>query len=270
MIDGHRICLTIPAGRRRYLEVLIPQLLREPGWDALQIWVNTAIAEDLDYLNALPSRDPRIQLVQLPAGVAPNGSSTIYHFFPNCIEHGTVYIRFDDDICYVEPGAVEKLAKFRIDHPRPFLVFPVIINNAIISHILSGLRRIKPPKYIEAQCMDEVGWADPSFAEALHRFFLKALGENKIDRFKFKTRPIALSRMSINCIAWLGEEFAKFGGKIGFTHEEEWLSVTRPTHLGAYNLIYGQTVVAHFAFYPQRDHLDRTDILERYRQAAGV
>jgi hypothetical protein len=270
MIDGHHICLTIPAGRRRYLDLLIPQLLREQGWDELQIWVNTTRPEDLAYIDGLPSLDPRIRLVQLPDGIAPDGPSTIFHFFPNCIEPGTVYIRFDDDICYVEPGTVEKLARFRLARRQPFLIFPVIVNNAIISHILQGLGRFRLKKYIEAQCMDEIGWGDPKFAEFLHGRFLQALRNKNIDRFKFPTRPIALSRMSINCIAWLGEEFAKFDGKLGFTHEEEWLSVTRPTQLGSYNLIYGHTVVAHFAFYTQREYLDGTDLLEQYRQAAGV
>jgi hypothetical protein len=270
MIDGHRVCLTIPAGRKRYLEVLVPQLLRERGWDELQLWVNTARPEDLAYLDTLPSCDPRIRLVQLPAGVEPNGPSTIHHFFPHCVDPDHVYIRFDDDICYVEPGTVESLAGIRIAEAQPFLIFPVIINNAIISHILQGLGRIKLRKYIEAQCKDPVGWGNPQFAEFLHRSFLKALADGAIDRFKFPSRPIALSRMSINCIAWRGEEFARFGGKLGFTNEEEWLSVSRPTQIGGYNLIYGQAVVAHFAFYPQRAHLDGTDLLEQYRDAAGL
>jgi hypothetical protein len=270
MIEGHRVCLTIPAGRQRYLEVLIPQLFRERGWDELQIWVNTANAGDLAYLDGLPELDPRIRLLRLPAGIEPDGPSTICHFFPNCTDSGTVYIRFDDDICYVEPRTVEKLAAFRIAHAKPFLIFPVIINNAIISHILQGLGRIEAKRYIEAYVMDEIGWEDPIFAESLHRRFLKALEEGEIDKFKFATRPIAMSRMSINCIAWRGEEFAKFEGKLGFTHEEEWLSVTRPTQLASFNLIYGRTVVAHFSFYTQRKHLDRTDLLEQYRLAAGV
>jgi hypothetical protein len=270
VIDDHRLCLTIPAGRRRYLELLIPQLLRERGWDELQIWVNTARPDDLAYLDGLPALDPRIRLLHLPPGVEPDGPSTICHFFPNCIDGGTVYIRFDDDICYVEPGMVEKLAAFRIAQPKPFLIFPVIVNNAIISHILQGLGRIEARRYIEAQCMDEIGWRDPKFAESLHRNFLKALSDDKIDRFKFATRPIAMSRMSINCIAWRGEEFAKFEGRLGFTHEEEWLSVTRPTQLASFNLIYGRAVVAHFSFYTQREYLDRTDLLEQYRLAAGV
>ena len=270
MIDNHRVSIVIPAGRRRYMELLIPQLLREKGWDELQVWVNTDVPGDLAYLSGLPALDPRIRLLSLPEGVAPEGALTIHHFFPNCIDENTVYIRTDDDIVYIEPGAIAKLARFRIRHPRPFLVFPVIVNNAIITHILQVLGRIKVDKYVKASCTDPVGWKNPQFAENLHRIFLKLIEDNEIGRFKFTNRPIALSRMSINCIAWLGSEFAKFGGVLGSIHEEEWLSVVKPTDLGVPNAIYGDVIVSHFAFYKQRAHLDQTDILDKYRELIAV
>ena len=270
MIDGYNIVLCIPAGRRRYMEVLIPQLLRETGWDELQVWVNTNDADDISYLNGLPALDQRIRLLQLPAGVAANGGWTIHHFYPHCIDEDTVYIRLDDDVCWIEPGTIAKLAAVRIRNQMPFLIYPIIVNNAIVTHIWQALGKISANNYIHAQCMDNIGWKNPKFAENLHRMFLGALAQNNIDHFKFPTRAIALSRMSINCIAWLGREFAKFSGRLGSNDEEEWLSVTRPTQLGVHNLIYGDSIVAHFSFYTQRDHLDTTDILSRYKELAGV
>lgn len=269
MIGGFRVCITIPAGRQRYMELLIPQLLRESGWDELQIWVNTTDPSDLAYLRGLPSLDGRIRLVTLPDGEKPDGMYTIYRFFPNCIDADTIYIRIDDDVVYIEPGLVEQLVRFRIRNEQPFIVFPVIINNAIITHILQAIGRIRLRPYVSAYCMDEVGWRNPTVAEALHRSFLKALEAGDISRFKFRSRPIALSRMSINCICWFGREFAEFGGVMP-VEEEEWLSVTKPTMLAVPNAIFGGAVVAHFSFYTQREHLDKTDILERYRRLAGV
>jgi hypothetical protein len=265
VIANHRVVLTIPAGRRRYLDVLIPQILREEGWDELQVWVNTADADDLAHLNGLPRLDPRIRLIPLPDGIAPRGPWTIHHFFTNCIANDTVYIRLDDDICYIEPQTIAKLARFRIANPEAFLIFPVIVNNAIISHIWQALGVITVNGYIGANCMDAIGWENAQFAENMHRMFLDVLRGNQLSRLKFPNRPIAMSRMSINCISWLGAEFAKFEGRLGSNNEEEWLSVTRPTQLGGYNLIYGDAVVSHFAFYPQRSHMDATDLLERYR-----
>src|SRR5512139_2506516 len=244
MIDGYKVTVCIPAGRQRYMEVLIPQILREEGWDELQIWVNTDNAADVTYLNSLPLLDHRIRLLHLPDGVLARGGWTIHNFYPYYIDDDTVYIPFDDDVCWIEPGTIKSLESGRVKHQIPFLIYPVIVNNAIITHIWQALGRIDVNKYIYADCTDEIGWRNPKFAEKLHRIFLKSLKENKIGRFKFPTRPIALSRMSINCISWLGKEFAKFDGRLASDNEEEWLSVTRPTQLGTYNLIFGNAIVA--------------------------
>ncbi|MCB2058918.1 MAG: hypothetical protein R3E09_04915 [Novosphingobium sp.] len=252
------------------MELLIPQILREDGWDELQIWLNTTEPDDVSYIRGLPALDKRIRVVSLPDGMEPKGIGTIYRFFPNCIDEGTVYIRFDDDICYIEPGTIPKLAAFRIKQREPFVIYPVIINNALISHIFQVLGRIRAPKYLTTHCMDSMGWKDPKFAETMHRAFLSFLEKGDIERFKLPTRIVAGCRVSINCIAWLGEEFAKFGGVLGMPDEEEWLSVTRNTRQAGYNMIFGEVVVAHFAFYPQREYLDETDILERYRNVLGL
>ena len=42
----HDVIVAIPAGRRKYLELLIPQLLREEGFDELQLWLNAENRED--------------------------------------------------------------------------------------------------------------------------------------------------------------------------------------------------------------------------------
>ena len=170
----------------------------------------------------------------------------------------------------IEPGAIAKLAKFRIEHREPFVIYPVIINNAYISHVYQALGRIRAPKYLTTHCMDSLGWNDPKFAEMIHRTFLSFLEKGDIERFKIPTRIVSGCRVSINCIAWLGEEFARFNGELGMSDEEEWLSVTRPTQMAGYNMVYGEVVVAHFAFYPQREYLDETDLLDRYRKVAGL
>ena len=265
---NHRVCLVIPAGRRRYLEVLIPQILREEGWDTLQIWLNTIAPEDLSYLRGLPSLDPRIQLIE-PPEYAPDGNKTIGQFFRNCLSPDTVYIRFDDDVCFVEKGLVQKLAQYRAENREPFLITPVVINNAMITYVLQVLDKIKVPgnRYITANCLDEIAWNCPKFAERLHRKFLKLVRNGKIDQFKFPSRPMAINRFSINCISWLGEEFARFDGLVPYgVSEEEFLSVIKPTQLGKANFIYGDAIVSHFAFFTQREHLDQTNILGQYKR----
>ena len=57
MIDDHKVTIVIPAGRRRYLELLIPQILAQEGWDELQVWLNTKEPDDIAYISGLPALD---------------------------------------------------------------------------------------------------------------------------------------------------------------------------------------------------------------------
>jgi hypothetical protein len=262
---NYKVCLVIPAGRERYLRVLIPQLLKQEGWDSLKLWVNTKDSNDLQYIQTLPSLDSRICLESAPK-FEPDGFKTIGQFFANCVSPDTVYIRFDDDICFVEKDLVQNLARFRWENKEPFLISPIIINNALCACILQVLGKIRYPYVIYANCWDRIGWRDPVFAERFHQYFLQKSREGKIDHFKFQNRPIAISRYSINCISWLGEEFAKFDGAVPFGDEEQFLSVTKPTQLGKINMFWGEKIAAHFSFYSQREHLDSTTILEEYRK----
>jgi hypothetical protein len=262
---GYKVSLVIPAGRQRYLELLIPNILKQDGWDELKIWINTTNPQDLNYIERLPNLDKRISLCRPPL-YPPNGNRTIGQFFKDCISPDTVYIRFDDDICFIEPGLIKKLAKFRADDPEPFLVSPIVINNAIISYIFQVLGKLSFPKLLTANCLDDTAWKNPAFAEQLHRLFLAVLAENNLGHFKFSSRPIAINRFSINCISWLGSEFQKFEGIVPYgADEEEFLSVTKPTQLGRFNYIFGEGVVSHFSFFTQREHLDQTDILAMYK-----
>lgn len=270
MFGNHRVVCVTPAGRRRYMELLVPQVLASGCVDEYQIWVNTRDEGDLAYLRSLPLLDPRIRLVESP--LPPNGNATINQFFTGCIDPDAVYVRFDDDIVHIEPGGIERLVAFRLENPGYFLVFPLIVNNAVCSHILQENGVLSGGgQYVPAQAMDKLAWADPAFAEGLHRAFLHLLRTGDVGRLRFDRRLVAMNRVSINCISWLGATFAGFGGVVpDGQDEEEWLTVRHPGRHGLVNCIHGEVVVAHFAFYPQRERLDATDLLEQYRDLAGL
>jgi hypothetical protein len=261
----------VAAGRRRYLDLLIPQLLRERGWDRLQVWVNTADEADLAYIRTLPGLDDRITLIEARDN-PPGGRKSLNPFYRACVDPDTVYIRFDDDIVWVEPGLIERLVEFRLANPAAFLVIPVIINNAMISYILQVQGRITVPGiYLRPSAMDEVAWRNPQFAEGLHRHFIGCATKNTLGQLKFPTQPIAVNRVALQCFAWLGSEFARFGGVLPpEVEEEEFLSAIKPTQLGKANLVFGEGIVAHFAAAPQRAHLEQTDLLEAYRELAKL
>ena len=74
--DERKVVIVIPAGRRCYLRIVLPQRLREPGWDRLHVWINTSDPDDVAYLERGAIQQPRIRLV-MPT-MPPNGPNTVH------------------------------------------------------------------------------------------------------------------------------------------------------------------------------------------------
>jgi hypothetical protein len=262
-MKDYRTIIVIPAGRQRYLEILIPNILAQSGWDELHIWKNTTENSDIQYIESLKLLDPRIITID-PPKFLPKGAQTIGQFFYYCIDHNTVYIRFDDDICYIEPGLIEWLAEVRWQENEYFLIAPCVVNNAIMSYFLQeeGKLNFEYEPKILLDCMDPTGWFNSEFAFKLHNYFFNT----NIENFRFSSKEVPPMRFSINCISWLGSEFSKFNGEVpNHADEEEWLTNIKPSEINKKNLIVGDKLCCHFSFYPQRYDLDNTNTLENYK-----
>jgi len=265
MSRRQRIIVT-PAGRKPYIEILYQHLLlQREAFDKWHLWLNTVDSIDLEYMRNLATENPD-WIVARELTVPHNGNMSIYSFFPGASRPGTTYLRLDDDIVYLEPGFIEGIMTFREANPQPFLVYGNIVNNAITSHIFQRNGCIGYNQGITSyQCMDKVGYMSIGFAEMVHREFLSKVGTHSLEQWKYpQWRLFEYERVSINAIAWLGEEFAAFGGDVGLD-EEYWLSVIKPRAMGRPNIIYGQKLCAHYAFFTQRPGLDKTDVLDMYR-----
>lgn len=268
MFEGYKVVCVTPAGRRRYLERLVPQVLSSLLVDEYQLWRNTVDVLDVEFLESLQQRDSRIRVIA-PTEVPPGSNAAIRQFYPRCVDPDSVYIRFDDDIVYIEPDFFAKFLTFRTANPHYFVVFANIINNAVCTYVQMLRGTIWPGARLHPWCMDLHGWANPRFAEQLHRAFLESVVQGCIERWYFGPLIIALARFSTNCVSWLGRDFAEFGGRV-VGDEEEFLSITKPLELMRPNCIYGDAVVSHFAFHPQRAHLDSTDLLDEYTAVIGA
>jgi hypothetical protein len=268
MFEGHRVVAVTPAGRRRYMELLVPQILSCGLVDRYDIWVNTADPADLAFFEGLAAKYDRVRLVPQPDGKAP-GVSAIHAFHRLAIDADTIYIRFDDDIVWLEPGFFETLLRFRLDHPDYFVVMPLIINNAVCSNLLQTLGKIAPWRHIHTNCFDRIGWGQPEFAVALHRFLLDLIRRGETARLHSGAHAISLNRFSINCISWFGRDLAPFGGEVAVQEEED-MAAAIPVRLRRANCFCTDTIVAHLAFFTQRAWVDRSGVLEEYaRVLAG-
>lgn len=268
MFEGHRVVVVTPAGRERYLRLLAAHVLTSPLVDEWHLWQNTVVAGDLAFMRELAALHPRVRLVDPPL-VPPDGNKSIGQFFRTTTASDTVYVRLDDDVVWLEPDFFARLLGERLAHREPLFCYPLIINNAVCSWLLQLHGKLRFPVPVHPWCMDNVAWHNGDFAASLHRWFLERLQAGRLDALRIEPTPVSLARVSINCISWFGSDLAPFGGVFpDDADEEEFASVTLPIALARLNRISGAAICAHFAFWPQREVLDGTDILGRYEALA--
>jgi hypothetical protein len=261
----HNLVCVTPAGRRRYMKILIPQVLSSPKVSRYDIWLNTKDKSDLLFFEFLEKKFNNINLIEQPEGKV-DGIKSINSFFKHTINPNEIYLRLDDDIVWIEPNFFETMYNKRIEDKNSFLITPLTINNAICTHLLQQYGKYQYKDYLPAICMNKTMWNNPDFAKNLHSWFLNHISHNTYETLKINDNIIALNRFSINSICWYGSDFDKFNGLI-LGDEEEYLSVIKPSELSKYNKIIGDTVIAHYSFYPQRNSLDKTSILNQYEKA---
>jgi len=272
MYRDFKIVTVTPAGRKEYLELLIPQLLAyktDGVLDECHLWLNTLDVSDLKYMIELENKHPNfIKLISLPGEC--RHSASIYKFFKYCVEEKTIYVRFDDDVVVLDDvHAFKRFLDFRIDNPFYFMVFANILNNAVTTHILQRLCRLDISIGVSGYaCLDEIGWKSPDFAAHVHNQILTTLTTEHSFRRYYLNSPWILfnrERYSINCIAWIGSHFKDVCDGIVGEDEEQEISVMMPIRYGLCNIIFGDYCVVHYAFGPQREGLDKARYLDKYK-----
>jgi hypothetical protein len=252
---GYNVVVVTPAGRKQYLEVLVPQILAYSVVDEYHVWVNTAQQDDIDYMrNTMPKMSERVKIFNLPPGVPCRGCETIHHFFKECVRPKTLYIRFDDDVVFLDTAqAFERFLDFRIENQQYFLVFPCIVNNAICSHILQRNGKLNLLRGASSYaCEDPLGFKSGAFASNIH----EQVAARNYDLSHFRTENWIFyynEHVSINCIAWTGEGMmAACGGNV-HEYEELDLTVSIPRRTGKCNVMFGGYCCVHYAFGRQRE-----------------
>jgi len=275
MYRGKRIVVVTPAGRRRYLDILLPYVLREQSIiDKYRFWVNTNNAKDMEYIKQKVDSNPDFFEAEYLSDPKPDWRGNrrvrlICQFFQNCTDDNTIYVRLDDDICWMMDGALRALIDYRIDHPEFFLVYPGIINNGCTASIHSQLGVMKFPQMSFRKWQRECQWGI-----AHHEMLIEAIENQSVDKLMFGNAVIDdYAQAPINCISWIGEEFAKFNGVVADKDcdylEEVWLTKIKPKQIGKFNCMYGGSIVAHFAFNTQREHFENhTNLLQNYEVLA--
>jgi hypothetical protein len=271
-----RFVTVTPAGRRPYLEILANYLLRHRnGIAEHRWWLNTRVPEDVAYLYRLADRYPDFfKIVAKPIPPSERVGYVIWQYMSDCTEPDTIYLRLDDDICYLSGDAITQMRDFRLAHPEPFLVLGNIVNNAVCAHFhqQAGLLP-KSWGSVANDCLDELGWRNGPFARRVHQKFLRDLAKGREERWKAASLPFeGLTRFSINAICWFGDDFRGIP-ELGSheVDEEPFITAVMPSRLGRPNAVCSRALFAHYAFWPQRRYLDRAapQVLARYRRLAA-
>ena len=263
MYRNYKIVVNTAAGRRRYMQYLVPFIVSSDIVDRYDIWVNTHNGADIEFFKRLAKKYPVINLVWQPDGIV-SGTQSINAFYKKCVEDNTIYFKMDDDIVWMESDAIKRMVDFRIDNPSYFLVSPLVINNALSTYLLQLLDKIKLSQYCPSNAADEFLWRSGDFACQLHNWFIeKYVKRHKESELHLGKHEMGMTRFSINAVLWFGEEMKKFNGDIP-GDDEEFLSCIYPTAHGMLNCWNGDAIFSHFAFYPQRDELDKISILDKY------
>ena len=263
MYQNYKIVINTAAGRRRYIQYLIPYIVSCNIVDRYDIWVNTHNGADIEFFKQIAKKFPVIHLVWQPDKLV-NGNKSINAFYKNCVEEKTIYFKLDDDIVWMEPHLIEKMVKFRVDNPQYFLVSPLVINNSLSTYLLQVEKKLKLDKYYDASCSHPVLWKSGYFAKELHLWFIENyLKKHLWEKLYVGKKEMGMTRFSINSILWFGDEMRKFSGIVP-GDDEEFLSCIYPTRQGISNAWNGDAIAAHFAFFTQREQLDKWHILEKY------
>lgn len=263
MYKDYKIVVNTAAGRRRYMQYLIPYIVACPIVDRYDIWVNTHNGADIEFFKQVAAKYPMINLVWQPDGVV-SGNASINAFYKSCIEPHTIYFKLDDDVVWMEPRLIEKMVKFRMENSSCFLVSPLVINNSLSTYLLQESGKIKLDRYYNADASHPMLWKSGAFALELHQWFIdNYLRTGRWEQLHLGRKLMGMTRFSINAILWFGDEMAKFGGIVP-GDDEEFLSCIYPTQQGMANAWNGDAIVAHFAFFTQREQLDKAHILETY------
>lgn len=278
MIRNKKVVVFTPWGRELTASILYKYLARDKiagVIDEWHLWINTDSNQESDrqYGYDLEKKHDWIKTFERPVGevLFPKQMNT-GRFYQYTQESDTIYVRMDDDIVWIEKNAIQRLVEQRIDNPFPFVVFPIIWNNAVCSYYLQqGQQMPSWWGFVGNHCMDPVGWADAHFAENIHNHLLKMIKTEQVDKL-FMHHSIQLAvgqQFSVSCFAQFGSEYKKVEGQLG-GEEEGWHTINKPYELQRPNIIVPNSLISHFSFYHQRDYLlSETNILDKYRELAN-
>jgi len=272
MYQGRRVVSVTPYGRHRYVEILARHLLNlRPLIDEHHFWVNTDDADDLAFVQGLAAAYPNFFKLVYDSSRYSRKQCVprICWFWQKCDELDTLYLKFDDDLVWIADGAVERLLEFRLANPQYLCVFPNTVNNSLCSHLHQKLGLLPESPTIEYECLGDVSWSRWQTARDCHETFFRLHAAGELSKYRMDDRVLKdYERFSINAMCWLGSDLAEAAKRFE-SDDEAWVTEIVPREAERPCCIVGDSLVAHFAYGPQRAGLELAcDALLAYKALA--
>lgn len=263
----YKVVVCTPAGREKYLSFFkkfVYRKMEEGLIDGWQLWQNTVKQSDIDYLTSMAAENPKVKVFTVPdIEDKYNFCDTLrtYEFFANAQADDTIYVRFDDDIVWVEEGALEKMLKARIDCPYAFLIYPNIINSTTVTswHQEIGALGLEAGEVNKENDVNPdnaylhpFNYTDSGLIDLIHDTFKKRYNEKSLPAYYLPNRSLdKYNRFSICCIVWWGKDHI-IPGRI----EEPQLAYELPEKYHRPVFFVGDALMVHYAYHTQRDYLE--------------
>jgi hypothetical protein len=276
-----RVSVVTPAGREKYLSIFKKYIYKEieKGLvDEWQLWQNTIKESDISYIGSMAAENPKVKVFTI-SNIENRynfcDTTRTCEFFSNCHDDNTIYIRFDDDIVWYEPGAIERMCFVRIQHSDAYLIYPTVINSTTVTnwHQRSGAlseeagilhhKEDKPedPNWIY---LEEFNYTDSKLIDLIHDTFKKKYEEKNLSDYYLESRYLLdHQRFSICSICWWGKDHILPGPS-----EEPQLSWELPEKENKHVYFLGDALMVHYSYHTQRDYLESCspEKLEFYKQ----
>ncbi len=294
-------------GRKFSIKILFKYILKYKKYiDEYRIYIATTIQNDIDFMEKFAKDNSDfvkiIYTYDKNHNKILNDRNKIWdNSYKNSVEEDCVYLKFDDDIVYIEENIFTDFITYRLKNPDPLLIYPIIINNIISSYNLqeknifsthsktnigkswiNTFNRIKPyllqnkGKKIkigkitkEQEVLCPISWGNLEYCINIHNTFINDVNNKNIDKYRIGNYTLKNSEpMSINCCCWLGTGLKNVVNKYGnIVDDEPRLCIYLPTWDNNPNKVFGNTIVSHYSYYKQRElGLDDTDILNKYNK----
>lgn len=266
--------IVTPAGRKANLEILYLNLKkRKSEFDRWHIWLNTQNVEDIEYMKKIAKLEDWIEIEELPYEFPQHIILRIYKFMlEKTSDTNSLYLRLDDDICFIEKGAITKVFNARINNKDSLLVYGNIVNNSVMQYeyqkngkildfpLLSNYNNVN-----KSYGQDPILWESGEFAYKLHRLFIEKYKNKDIEYFYIPNfLNYEWQRISINAVALRGD--LNYIIDKADQEEEEYFAKQKPLEIGVPSEIVGDAIFCHYSYFSQKDYLDKTEILEEYKK----